>query len=349
MKRDLFGTRRLADLCAVAVCMAVAALAQPVAALEAALRDLASQDLSARGRGLTALLQQSPARVQGANGKRLAVLNLIRAYPDQAERIKTTLIAALEQQGAEYERLIKETQNPVDEGFSELWLSLTGAVSALQDPRAVKGLVSSFSAGSTEGLADICPDAVDALIQRIHEPDLYLQGNAVGGRRQAVTALGWCLQRPAMMRANPDVAIKIRRELLTDLGDPDWSIRLHAVDALIPLRTDPEVRAKLQAVAATDPYITADNSPPNRPGARFVVRDGASFILNSDAFSFYVTRTPETRSCHLQSASEPLRGEAVIGPERRSMLQPLMCSQYDPTGQELSLCWRVEPPNACAQ
>jgi hypothetical protein len=63
-------------------------------------------------------------------------------------------------------------------------------------------------------LADICPSAVDAIIARIHEPDLYLAGAAVGDQRQAVTALGWCLQRPAMMRSNPDVLAKIRRKLV---------------------------------------------------------------------------------------------------------------------------------------
>lgn len=27
---------------------------------------------------------------------------------------------------------------------------------------------------------------------------------------------------------------------------------------------------------------------------------------------------------------------------------PLMCSHYDPTGQDPSLCWKVEPANACS-
>ncbi len=71
----------------------------------------------------------------------------------------------------------------------------------------------------------------------------------------------------ALMRANPDVAAKVRAELLADLDDPDWSVRDRAVVAMIPVRKDPEVRAKVQIVADTDPNITSEGSPPNRPRA----------------------------------------------------------------------------------
>jgi hypothetical protein len=280
---------------------------------------------------------------------KVRMTSLLRAHPQQAERIKTTLIAALEAQGAEQERSIREAQEPLSEAFYESWLFLTDAVGGLQDPRAVKGLLLALSAGSIAGLADICPSAVDAIIKRIHEPDLYLAGVAVGDRRQAVTALGWCLQRREMMSANPDVLAKIRRELLADLSDPDSSIRDHAVEALSALRTDPEVRTKLQIVADTDPYVNSELSTPAKPGPHYLVRDGASFVLNSDAFSFYVTRTPGTRVCRIQPASKALVEEQFLGPQSKAMLKSLMCSHYDPTGQDPSLCWKVEPADACSQ
>jgi hypothetical protein len=331
------------------ICLATTGLAQPEqqeSRVDAALTDLAS---GARDRGLTALLAQSGIPVGTPASMKVTMNNLLRTHPQQAERIKTTLIAALEAQGAEQERSIREAQEPLSEAFYESWLFLTDAVGGLQDPRAVKGLLLALSAGSIAGLADICPSAVDAIIKRIHEPDLYLAGVAVGDQRQAVTALGWCLQRPAMMRANPDVLAKIRRELLADLSDPDRSIRGHAVEALSALRTDPEVRAKLQTVAATDPYVTSELSTPVRPGPRYIVRDGASFALNSDALSFYVTRTSDTRVCRIQQASDALVEEQFIGPESKTMLKPSMCRHYDPTGQDPSLCWKVEPANACSQ
>jgi hypothetical protein len=278
MTPSLLSIRQL--ISAATVCMAATALVQPEQQelmVDAALADLASQDLVTRDRALSALLVQSGIEVGRPVTMRVRINNLLRTHPQQAERIKTTLIAALETQGADYVRLIKETQQPLSEAFGEFWVALTSAVAGLQDPRAVRGLLLALPAGSVEGLADICPSAVDAIIKRIHEPDLYLAGAAVGYQRQAVTALGWCLQRPAMMRANPDVLAKIRRELLADLSDPDRSIRGHAVEALSALRTDPEVRAKLQTVAATDPYVTSELSTPVRPGPRYIVRDGASF------------------------------------------------------------------------
>ncbi|HTB10613.1 MAG TPA: hypothetical protein VK752_03535 [Bryobacteraceae bacterium] len=213
------------------MCLTPAASAQreqPQLPIDAALRDL---NQGARDRGLTALLAQSGIPVGTPAVMKVRMTSLLRAHPQQAERIKTTLIAALEAQGAEQERSIREAQEPLSEAFYESWLFLTDAVGGLQDPRAVKGLLLALSAGSIAGLADICPSAVDAIIKRIHEPDLYLAGVAVGDRRQAVTALGWCLQRREMMSANPDVLAKIRRELLADLSDPDSSIRDHAVEA----------------------------------------------------------------------------------------------------------------------
>jgi HEAT repeat protein len=326
-KTSLVGIRRLTS--AAIICMATTALAQverSEARVDAALAGLASQDLDTRDRALSALLAQSGIKIGSPSPMRATMSNLLRTYPQQAERIRTTLIAALERQGADYVRLIQAGQ-PFSQD-AESWMFLTDAVAGLQDPRATKGLVLALGVGSIDGLADICPSAVDAIIERIHQPDLYLAGVAVGDRRQAVTALGWCLQRPAMMRASPHVLAKIRRELLADLNDPDWSVRDHAADALSALRTDPEVRAKLQA----NPYFASEFS-----------------TLSSDAFSFYVTRASDTRVCRIQQASQALVEEQFIGPESIDNLNPRMCSHYDRTGQDPSLCWKVEPANACWQ
>ena len=205
-KSSLVTIRRLVP--AALMCIATTALAQPEqqeAQVDAALRDL---DQGARDRGLTALLAQSGIPVVTPASMKVRMNSLLRAHPQQAERIKTTLIAALEAQGAELEKSIRETHEPLGEAFGESWAFLTDAVGRLQDPRAVKGLLLALPAGSIGGLADVCPSAVDAIIKRIHEPDLYLDGTALGYQRQAVTALGWCLQRTAMMSANPDVLVQ---------------------------------------------------------------------------------------------------------------------------------------------
>ncbi len=306
------------------LCLTTAAWAQreqPESPIDAALRDLSSQDT--RERGLTELLAQSGIRVGSPS---VLIRDLLRTHPQQAERIRTTLIAWLEKQGEDYVRQVQAGQ-PISVD-AESWMFLTDAVAGLRDPRAVKGLVLALGVGSIEGLADICPSAVDAIIERIHQPDLDAGDIASGDRRQAVTTLGWCLQRPAMMRANPGVLAKIRSELLADLSNPDSSIRGHAAEALSALRTDPEVRAKLQA----DPYLIAEFR-----------------ALSSDTFSFYVTRSTEARVCRIQQASEAPVEEQFIGPDSKDALKPLMCRRYDPTGQDPSLCWHVVPANVCSQ
>ena len=337
---------------AAATVLATAALAQRPSPVDAALQDLASQDLPPRGRGITAMLAQSGVDVHGASATRVAVVNLLHNHPERAERIRTTLIAALEQMGAESQRLIGQpealaaTREP-NEGFSELLSELTDAVSALRDPRAVKGLILALPY-SIAGLVDVCPDAVDAVIQRSHEPDLYLEGNPVGYRWQSVRVLGSCLQRPAMMLANPAVGSKIRSALMAELNDPEWQVRLVAAEVLSPLRTDPEVRAKLQSIAASDPYSGPDGL--TQGGTAFRVREAAARALNPpDAFSFYVTRSLDTRSCRVQPASEAPAGELFIGPERTTVVRPTMCSHYDPTGLDPQSCWLVEPLNVCGR
>jgi hypothetical protein len=336
----------------VAAVAAAAALAQRPAPIDTAIQDLASQDLPTRGRGITAMLAQSGVDAHGASAMRVAVVNLLHNHPERAERIRTALIAALEQMGAESQRLIDEPEAPTatrepNEGFSELLSELTDAVSALRDARAVRGLILAlpYSIGA---LVDICPDAVDAVIQRSHEPDLYMGGNPLGYRWQSVRVLGWCLQRPAVMLANPAVESKIRSALLADLDDPEWQVRLVAAEVLSSLRTDPEVRAKLQSIAASDPYSGPDGL--TQGGTAFRVRETADRALNPpDAFSFYVTRSPGTRSCRVQPASEAPTGELFIGPERANVVRPTMCSHYDPTGLDPQSCWLVEPANACGQ
>jgi HEAT repeat protein len=324
------------------ICVATTALAlveRPESRVDAALRDLASQALGTRERAFSALFADSG--LQAPTTLRARVITLLRTHPKQEERIKTTLIAALERAGAEYPAAVSS------EEFAEYAMSLSNVVAALQDPRAAKGLL---LIGNFDGLADICPSAVDRIIRRVHEPDvLDARGEVIDYRRRAVSALGWCLQRPALLRSHPDVLTKIRRELLADLGDPEWSIRSGAVGALSALRTDPEVRAKLQAMAATEPSLAAELRNPNRSGTPHTLRYAISSMLDSDdsSFSFYVTRTAGTRVCRIQPSSDSPVDEQFIGPETKSMLTSLMCSHFDPTGQDPSVCWRVEPVNAC--
>src|SRR5580704_17765522 len=99
--------------CVAVVGLSSIALAQRPSPVDAALRDLASQDMPSRERGLAALLAQSGVNVQGANATRVLVVNLLHNHPDQAEQIRTALISALEQWGAESEAHVKDGQGPL--------------------------------------------------------------------------------------------------------------------------------------------------------------------------------------------------------------------------------------------
>jgi HEAT repeat protein len=284
------------------------------------------------------------------------VNSLLRTHPQQAEKIRTTLIAALEKEGAEFARPSTQDAQTTEEQ-AEYVAALTEAVAALQDPRAVNGLVLALPAGSIPGLVDICPAAAEALIERVHEPDVYEEGQPMGYRGLPITALAWCLQRPAMMRTNPEMVDKIRVGLLGMLHDPNPIVRGSAAAALSPLRMEPQVQEALRTLAASDPYRGTgyygtgyDDAGIGTPDGGFMVREAAAKSLSPlPGFSFYVTRTQGARVCRMQEASEAPIEDRFMGPEREAMLRSEMCSHYDPTGQDPSLCWKVEPANVCSQ
>lgn len=323
---------------------------QPSASLDAPLHDLTDQGHSTRQRGLAALLGQGDTETRAENATRMSVIGLIRSRPDQAERIKLALITALERLGDEYEASLKAGVQ-LDEGFSDYSIALTKAVGALQDPRAVKGLL---KIGGTEALSDVCPVAVDAIIERAHGLELSWRGSSLHTNAFSVRTLGLCIQHPAMMRQYPEVATKIKNELLNDLESADSTMRLVAVEALSPLRTDPMVQAKLQQMAASDPFTSSPTEdylgPEKRTGlGRFLVREAASRALNPPSeLLFYVTRTSSTGAFRVISASATLAGEKILGPETAAFVKRSMCNHLDPAGRDPSMCWSIEPVNGCS-
>ena len=76
-----------------------------------------------------------------------------------------------------------------------------------------------------------------------------------------------------MIRANPDLEARIKRELLSDLDSREWAVRAVIAESLAPLRDDPEVRAKLARVATLDPYRGPDGATGG--GVAFRVREAA--------------------------------------------------------------------------
>ena len=309
--------------------------------LDTTLKDLASPDLQRRSKALYTLLPPI-----GWSGMRSEVSNLLRTHPTDVERIRTALIGALEAQAAEHDKLIKN-QEQMSESFLEYWLSLTDAVASLKDPRAVRGLLVATMSGahsSVDGLADVCPMVVDSIVQRAHEPELFWRGWSLDLRARTINVLGNCLRRPAADFSPGDLA-RIRRELISGLDDADSNLRGVSATALIPLRNDPAVQAKLKSMANTDSYVSAVDG-----SSSFPVRQAAERALNPPKdLLFYVTRSPDTRACRVQQESEAVWGEIFLGPISKQVAQDRLCSHYDSTGQDVSLCWLTDPANACVQ
>ncbi len=115
----------------------------------------------------------------------------------------------------------------------------------------------------------------------------------------------------------------------------------------MPLREESDVQAKLRTLAETDPYQSPDDGKKEGP-ERFVVRFFAARSLQPPAsLLYYVTRTPDTRTCQVQRASGQTADELLIGPYDSGIARENMCRHYDSTGHDPSFCWLVQPRNAC--
>ena len=149
-----------------------------------------------------------------------------------------------------------------------------------------------------------------------------------------------------MIRANPGLENRIKRELLSDLDSPDWAVRTMAAEALTPLNRDAEVHAKLERLATTDAYRGPDGA--TNGSQAFRVRETAQRALSPpEAFTYYVARAPDTGACQVRPSSQTNPTEALFGPQTADGARRNMCDHYDPIGHEPALCWKVEPPDAC--
>jgi len=164
MKYGLFFEWRVACMLAAGLVLSSLAAAQSASALEIGLRALESDDIKAIETAFYTLVVDKETET---GNKALGVANLLRAYPEQAERIKTALITALDRVQARNEAGVKAGEF-FDEEFSELYANLIWAVGSLRDPRSVNALLGAVDTGglATNALADLCPVAVDGLIAK---------------------------------------------------------------------------------------------------------------------------------------------------------------------------------------
>lgn len=271
---------------------------------------------------------------------RQGVSNLLRSYPGSAEQIKVTLITALELAGT-YRLEIQKRNAHFDEAFSDYYADLISAVSNLRDPRALKGLLGAIDTGgmARRGLADLGPVAIDAVIGKSHDANIRIRSCAIG-------VLGEFLERLEDIRANPEAAAKAHRAIIAALDDPDSIVRTSATGSLATIRDDPGTKARLEAIASSDPGASWWR---NEGKPEFPARDSAAAILAlKEEDLYYVIRTPETKQCRVQRSTESAFALRHMGPYTTpEVATQLMCTHYDDTGKNPSLCWSVHPKNAC--
>lgn len=345
MKRTLvflmwFGTVGAASLLSPA-----SALAQH-GDIQGQLAGLAGPEPEMRSAAFRALL----APFNGSGRADAAVAQLLAANPSQADEIKIALFATLEREAAYSESLIRKGET-LPEELLYYCDSLGQAVGSLRDPRALRGLlaVQATSGIDPDFIADLCPGAVDAIIAKSLQPEWSFQGEPLHVPGRAVVALGECLKRAAAMKGHPDAVTKIRARLLDSAANPDFAIRQAAVEALFPLRSDPEVRSRLELVASSDPF--SGPIQPRETQRRFWLREEAAAILNSSDGdkSWYVMRT-DAQTCRIQLVPESSVGGQYLGPfPKPEDAKRSMCNHVDLGTRSQSLCLTVEPANSCAR
>jgi len=328
-----------------AVSAAVPAEAQLTSDLETRLRNLSASDLQVRSNSFYSLLRGFE---NNTGDSAVGMRNLLRAYPDQSELIKTTFIAALEREGS-YIESTEDRGEQLSETATEYWYDLSLAVASLRDPRSLKGLLSAHGPGGIvmSYFADLCPYGVDKILEKSQLPSRYWRGGLiVDNRAGAMALLGQCLTRISAMQAAPDALAKARKALLAALGDSEPTVRSTAARALVSLRDDPEVHAKLELLAATDAYVS--RATPTA-AARFTVRDAARQALNgARPDDFYIIRTTDTFACRVEQTNSVQARIAFIGPiSGTDGARKQMCMHLDRTGKDPSLCWAVSPQEAC--
>ncbi len=222
---------RLARICttlAVAALIRVAMAQQP-SPLSAALGDLGSPDPYARVRAFDKLL----ALTRPASGTIPSQVSALMARnPEQAGQIKTALIAALNRD-AVYVRSLEASGARMTEAFSDYWSNLMWTVAGFRDPRAIAGLLAGVVTGeiAVNGLADLCPSSVDALVAESTSPQASARRRA-----SAVIALGECTKRLQAMPSSGPAAAKARQASLNATHDPDPQVRKAAASVLAGAR-----------------------------------------------------------------------------------------------------------------
>jgi hypothetical protein len=177
--------------------------------------------------------------------------------------------------------------------------SLIDTAGRMRDKRAIEALA--LAAGTIGGvdqsyLADLAPDSVPALIELAHKPTWYFRGGGFNPWVPGYDTLRITLLRRGVFDQAPELKLAVIRELILTLDSPDEWRRGTAVEGLFPLRHDPVIRPRIEAVAAydTDTAIGKD-------GLWYPLREKARTILSPPGGDkeWWVARSSDAGACRL--------------------------------------------------
>lgn len=329
------GTVRSATIFVAWFLLLPAQFAQVPRELNAAVQGLASADPLARAQAFYALLQREASNIgTGRFIARVATARLLREQSEQADRIKVALIGALERENA-YVQNSQKSNKRLTETYTNYYGDLIGSVASLHDIRSLNGLLNAITTGgmATDGLADLGAPAVSRIIAKLQDSNVLV-------REGAARALGKFLQRPQFAQDQNAVA-QARRGLIRALGDTSPFVRIAAVDSIVAIRNLPEVKRKLENMAAKDPYRSK-----TVPSVLFPVQEAAKHALATS--DYWVIRANTSFQCRIQAGDESPLGERYLGPyATRAEAKKDMCSHYDDTMSDPTKCWDLYPKDAC--
>jgi hypothetical protein len=245
---------------------------------------------------------------------------------------------------------LEDKGQQLTELFTTYWADLLWAVGSLRDPRAVKGLIGGLGTGGIVGnaLVDIGPAAVDSLIEVSRAPERYFRGNSLRRRGSATQMIGICLIQSDQVRSDPKLVAKARSVILAGLEDSDPLVRQASANALLFFREEPDVRAKLELAAGSDPHVSS--APRTGPGeSQFPVRDAAAGVLRTEESElFYVIRDTGTQTCRVEQGGHT--NGAYLGPFfLQSDAAGAMCRHYGRNNNDSMECRAVTPATACGE
>ena len=176
--------------------------------------------------------------------------------PTQSDQIKVELIGLLERESSYLKAHFIEFQKTgktLSHEYTNYHGDLIAAVAALQDVRAVNGLVEVITTGNlaTQGLAMLGDNALDAVIEKLGEGDELVRNSATRVLKQMLE-----MNYENKVSLSSSAIEKLKAVFIKTVQDNNHYVRIAAVEGLteIAKRGDTDVLPLIEQIALGDTY-----------------------------------------------------------------------------------------------